>query len=389
MGTFFCLRGRAEWKVDCGLVSLSISKNVTGRRVFGVPQDNKDEDNKDTVTMKRWKVRSFAFAGIVALLGLWYGCQTTAMTSAKVYINQNDWTLARDQLLVAVAETPENSEAQMLLGIAEAKAGNLTEAAAAFDAAEADELRAEEANRWRRKFWVETFNVGLAALNDDSLDEAESSFTKATVLDPKGAMAYRNLGIVHERQERNPEAAAAYEMAVSIDPTDTSTALQLGYLHYEDEKWEKAVEWIAPRVASTQDAGYYRVLASAYDHLEMEDEALAALQAALKIEPEESELLSEIAGIFLRRDDDQTAVSYLERASALAPDDTVVGYNYAVSLIRIQDETTALNILEGLVAGDDNFADGWELLSRLYLRADRIKEGQEAYDKAEKLRAAH
>jgi Flp pilus assembly protein TadD len=274
----------------------------------------------------------------------------------------------------------------MLLGIAEATAGNLAEAAAAFDAAEADQLRAEEASRWRRKFWVETFNVGLAALNDDSLGEAESSFKQATVLDPTGAMAYRNLGIVHERQERVEEAAAAYEMAVNIDSSDASTALQLGYLHYQNEDWERTIEWIAPRAGTAQDAGYYRVLASAYDHLEMEDKALAALQAALEIEPEDSELLSDIAGIFLRRDDYQTAVGYLERASALAPDDTVVGYNYAVSLIRVEDETTALSILEGLVAGDDSFADGWELLSQLYLRADRIKEGQEAYDKSEKLR---
>ena len=64
------------------------------------------------------------------------GCQSTAMTSAKVYIQQNDWAQAREQLLLAVAATPQDTEAQMLLGVAEATAGNLAEAAAAFDAAE-------------------------------------------------------------------------------------------------------------------------------------------------------------------------------------------------------------------------------------------------------------
>ncbi len=336
--------------------------------------------------MKRWTVRKIALLSLLTVAMGWLGCQTTAMTSAKVYINQNDWTQAREQLLIAVAETPENSEAQMLLGVAEATAQNWVEASAAFGEAEKDPARAEEATRWRRKYWVETFNVGLEALNSDALDNAETAFRNATILDPAGAMAYRNLGIVHERQERLQEAATAYEMAVSIDSTDASTALQLGYLHYRNEDWQQAVEWIAPRAASTEDAGYYRVLASAYDHLEREEDALGALKQALEIEPEDSELLNDIAGIYLRRDDYKTAVTYLKKATALTPHDTLVGYNYAVSLIRIEDEPAALVVLEHLVATDDSFADGWELLSQLYLRAERVKEGQAAYDKAEKLR---
>lgn len=323
-----------------------------------------------------------ALAALVATIG----CQSTAMTSAKVYIQQNDWTLAREQLLLAVAATPEDSEAQMLLGVAEATAGNLAEAAAAFDAAEADPVRAEEAGRWRRKFWVESFNLGLAALNDGALDEAGEHFVKATILDPKGAMAYRNLGIIHERSERPDEAIAAYQTAMTLDPEDTSTGLQLGYVHYQQERWAEAIEWIAPRAEASGDAGYFRVLASAYDHLDQMDEAMGALKSAIDLEPEDAELYSDVAGIYLRRDDYAAAAKYLEQALAISPADNLVAYNYAVALIRVEDEAKALTVLEAAVANDDQFADGWELLSQLYLRADRIKEGQAAYDRAEKLR---
>ena len=314
------------------------------------------------------------------------GCQSTAMTSAKVYIQQNNWAQAREQLLLAVAATPQDTEAQMLLGVAEATAGNLAEAAAAFDAAEADSARFEEASKWRRKFWVETFNLGLGALNDGAYDEAADHFVKATVIDPQGAMAYRNLGIIHERQERPDEAIAAYETAVSLDPEDASTALQLGYVHYQQARWTQAVEWIAPLAGAAQDAGYYRVLASAYEHLDQPDDALLALKSAIELQPEDAELLGDVAGIYLRRDDYSTASGYLEKAFALSPEDNLLGYNYAISLMRIEDEPRALEVLEAVVANDDQFADGWALLSQLYLRADRIKEGQAAYDLAESLR---
>ena len=314
------------------------------------------------------------------------GCQSTAMTSAKVYIQQNNWAQAREQLLLAVAATPQDTEAQMLLGVAEATAGNLAEAAAAFDAAEADSARFEEASRWRRKFWVERFNLGLGALNGGAYDEAAEHFVKATVIDPQGAMAYRNLGIIHERQERPDEAIAAYETAVSLDPEDASTALQLGYVHYQQARWTQAVEWIAPLAGAAQDAGYYRVLASAYDQLDQPDDALLALKSAIELQPEDAELLGDVAGIYLRRDDYLTASGYLEKAFALSPEDNLLGYNYAISLMRIEDEPRALEVLEAVVANDDQFADGWALLSQLYLRADRIKEGQAAYDLAEGLR---
>ena len=324
---------------------------------------------------------------VAAVMMIIIGCQSTAMTSAKVYIQQNDWTLAREQLLLAVQTAPDDSEAQMLLGVAEATAGNLAEAAAAFDVAEADPVRAEEAGRWRRKFWVETFNLGLGFLNDGAMEEAAEQFQKATILDPTRAMAYRNLGIIHERQDRPAEAVSAYEVAVGLDPADASTALQLGYVHYQQDRWEEAIEWIAPRADEAADAGYFRVLASAYDHLDRPDDALGALKSAIELDPGDAELLSDVAGIYLRRDDYPSAATYLAQAFALAPEDNLVGYNYAVALVRIEDEPKALTVLESVVGHDDTFADGWELLSQLYLRADRVKEGQAAYDKAEELRA--
>ena len=329
-------------------------------------------------------------AGLVVItLTVTIGCQSTAMTSAKVYIQQNDWAQAREQLLLAVAATPHDTEAQMLLGVAESTAGNLSEAAAAFDVADADPdpARVAEASRWRRKFWVETFNLGLEALNDGAFVEAVDLFVKATTIDPKGAMAYRNLGIIYERQERPDEAIAAYETAIILDPEDTSTALQLGYVHYQEERWQEAIALIAPRVFGAGDAGYYRLLASAYDHLDQSDDSLEALKSAMELDPEDAELLNDVAGIYLRRDDYATAASYLEKIFLLSPEDNLVGHNYAVALIRIEDETKAMTVLEAVIANDDQFADGWELLSQLYLRADRFTEGQEAYDKAEKLRS--
>ena len=48
------------------------------------------------------------------------GCQSTALTSAKLYIQQEDWERAVEQLQAAVETTPTDAEAWMLLAVAHA-----------------------------------------------------------------------------------------------------------------------------------------------------------------------------------------------------------------------------------------------------------------------------
>jgi tetratricopeptide (TPR) repeat protein len=60
--------------------------------------------------------------------------------------------------------------------------------------------------------------VKTAAQKQANLVQAKQAFEEAIRREPKSAIAYNNLGVVHERRGEMPEAIAAYKKALSLDP---------------------------------------------------------------------------------------------------------------------------------------------------------------------------
>ena len=72
----------------------------------------------------------------VLLLGMLvlFGCQSKELTSAKVYIQQDDWEKAEEQLKLAVELYPNDAEAHRWLGEAYARNNDFVKMNEEFEA---------------------------------------------------------------------------------------------------------------------------------------------------------------------------------------------------------------------------------------------------------------
>lgn len=148
----------------------------------------------------------------------------------------------------------------------------------------------------------------------------------------------------------------------------------------------------APASAPAGDAGYYFLLARHLENSGQIDEALAALRAAMGIEPRSAELRAELAGLYARQDRAVEAMTAAEEALAIDPANReahrTLGTIYAAlseqkQKIRPGDDpaTYAAKAMASLerARGETRGDLGVEFsLGRLYLRAGQHDQAIEA-----------
>jgi tetratricopeptide (TPR) repeat protein len=86
------------------------------------------------------------------------------------------------------------------------------------------------------------FNLGLAELELDQLQNAEQRFKESLRLDPELAGAHVNLGAIHNRRGRFAEAIAACEQALRINPNSAAGHYQLGFAFLKSGQIERGRE---------------------------------------------------------------------------------------------------------------------------------------------------
>ena len=139
-------------------------------------------------------------AMLLAFMVLFVACQTKEVTSAKVYIQQDNWDKAIEQLEMAVSMYPNDAEAHYLLGEGMAQKQNWERMNEMFDKslAIAPTFEAQIKNT-RDKNWVSQFNGGVAKMNNNDVEGAVANFTTAVRIDPSRSDAYKTLGIAYTR----------------------------------------------------------------------------------------------------------------------------------------------------------------------------------------------
>ncbi len=168
-----------------------------------------------------------------------------------------------------------------------------------------------------------------AAMSRQRWAEAEKHFGQATTIDPNYAMAWSELGIALERQDKLAEAADAYRKAAVADTKYIKPLVQLAGLagrqqHWEDERREAAA---AMPLHPVEFPGAYYYFAEANFHLghyaEAEDGARGAIAVDQHREFPRAYLL--LATVLAQKGDRDAVVKELREYLKAAPDadDTV------------------------------------------------------------------
>jgi tetratricopeptide (TPR) repeat protein len=342
--------------------------------------------------MKNLKWLPWCLLSALCGFALFTGCQDTYTTSAKVYMQQNNYDKAIEQCLLAVDQIPNNAEAYYVLGQAYGQKGMYREMNAAFNKSLGISPIHEADIKYNKdKFYADLFNGGVAKIKEDKLDEAAQKFEIAIEILPKKLDGYKNLAFTYTKMGRDSMAIETYKKAIVIDSTDMELRTFMGILYYKAKKFEPCVSTMAvvmvkanPKSKQYADALYYT--AYSYDLLGKADEALGVYLKALEQSPNDLDLLFNLGRLHYMKSSYEKALEYFNKVLLTNPNDFEGNMNVGNCYLQLKKYQESLQYLEKAVEIKADNSQAWNNLAVAYINLGLKDKGKDAFDKAEALR---
>ncbi len=164
--------------------------------------------------------------------------------------------------------------------------------------------------------------LAMAYYNKKLYDDAHNAGQKAIELDPNNFNAYWILGRIYHSMDRDKEAIELFEKVIELNP-DFYTAYNDISLCYErigdTDQYDKILQAslvVYPRYLSQypDDARAHIFYATMLAKLRKIDEAREAGRKAYELSPNDAVMLYNLACLFSRLEEKETAVDYLKKA---------------------------------------------------------------------------
>lgn len=202
------------------------------------------------------------------------------------------------------------------------------------------------------------FNLGLLLLQNNQLDAAMTQFNNVVTLSPYHTEAHFYLGILHLEKNALSEAEHAFQSVLEQDSEQVDAITNLGVIALKKEQNQLAVDYFSKTLALDNDNIDARNnLAATFMHHDRFENALMHYDVLLKSEPNNIEYLynsgvaqmalghlneaiiffdqvlnlqnnhtaslNNLAAIYLKMDQRETAREYLRQALVINPEDKV------------------------------------------------------------------
>ncbi len=173
---------------------------------------------------------SFAFVG--------FQCSSAELTSAKLYMQKNEWNKAETELEKAVQKDTANVEAWYYLGIVRGEKKEYPGMMDAFkQTMKLSAAHDSDIIKVRRQFWASAYNQGSRDLQkgrDTSsyYQDALKSFKGAVLLEPDSTMGYRGLAYTYLNMGNEDSSVAPLTVLWNREK-DQTAAKMLGEIYYE------------------------------------------------------------------------------------------------------------------------------------------------------------
>ncbi len=330
------------------------------------------------------------FAGwlavLVAIAG--WGCQSSTMTAAKLYIKQEQPQKAKKQLALVLQTEPENCEAHLLMGELLGAEGRYGEMAAHLAHAESNPKFQSEVEQTRRRFWTREYNAGVAHAQGEvpNYVMARHSFHNATLIDESALDAWRNLAYVYYQIDSTDAAIATYQKIASADPEDERTFFGLGSLYLENGHLDEAIRALsqAVKINPTNLNGLTN-LAIAQAQAEDYESAEANYRKVIELNPDDFRPYFNLGNLYWQQEKYTAAQRTYEQALQLEPDDGDMLYNLAMVHLATDDMDGALPLLEQLAEQMPDNALVWMHLGTVYAHKELLEESKAAFARAAEL----
>ncbi|MCL4831935.1 MAG: tetratricopeptide repeat protein [Caldilineaceae bacterium] len=314
----------------------------------------------------------------------------------SVYVLQEDWEQAEDAYARAAAIQPDDPS--ILHGLARSLSAQGKAVESEGPWRRYTELLPDDSEAWQF--------LALALLFQGRNDEAAAVARQGLAV-AEGAELYVSLGMALDGLGEDEDALAAFREALALDPKNAGAYRGIGEISRRAGALDEAIAAYAEAARLSSVALDFVALAALYQQVGQIDAGLAAIGAALALEPDNSDALLR-AGL-LERDAGNLAAAegYFQRSTRLRPDDPLpllglvqVAYQQCrlssaaqaakqmaevgtapffrmllASIYLAQNrQAEAQTILDELRASPVNDSDAHGAAARLLLRQDRLDE---------------
>ena len=329
------------------------------------------------------------------LVSFWACNSTVEYTSAKMAIQDENWTEAEQYLLEALKVEPENAEIMVQIGYhVHARKKEWNKMNEMFNSAVSINPEGKTLGRpvkeitqnYREMYWAENYNKAVRKFNSykksqdkSTLESAIEIFNESVSIDPLKSQTYSILATCYYEMgdskkaiesgklgyEKNPEdfqtnftlgqilsligdkkeALFHIEQAVKLDPSNTDAVRQLATLYYDNGDKEKSVETFEVAIKLEDDktikANLYFNLGVLYMQLDQFEQAEDNFFFAYDLNPEDTQALIGIAQSFENAEKWRRASKFYRELIQLDPENPAHYRGMARVLMRQGDKDGA------------------------------------------------
>ncbi len=288
---------------------------------------------------------------VVALIIIFFiGCPSAPKNSARIYIEQQEYEKAKEQIFVGLKDNPDDYELYVLLAKSEIGLTRWNEASKAFqDGIAIDSTKTvnwllgdtKNVSAYRQAF----YNAALSQRTDKKYEQALMNLGYAKILDPEDVNTFILEGGLYSELGNREMANQAYAKALSIDPENPDAYFLVGKEYFDMRmydssvvKFEKAIKYFNIR--------YERDAKILFQNLPEVDKDLARKINSLWVAKKNDEL-DELIKVRLGIDAGLTAMrSRVEKFYKTSEGLARSYYWLAIAHYNLKDEALALKNLQ-------------------------------------------
>jgi len=237
------------------------------------------------------------------------------------------------------------------------------------------------------------FNLGLALYKLERYDQAKQVLVKCLALNRADTRAHNQvdgptnqiLGIIYYNYSREDrKAIEAFQRSLKSLPKDSDTHYALGLAFLRQQNSSEALKAFdqAVQCGKTQDADLYYQRGLVLAEMGREEEAAASYAAALKIKPDFTQALENLALLYYRQEKDAETLDALQRLIQIDPMNFNANYLLGLHYYRKKMYSEMVAAYTRAVAVKPDLADVHYNLGMACYFQNRYEQAVEALKKA-------
>ena len=330
------------------------------------------------------KIISFLLLGLVIL-----SCSSQEYTSAKLYIQNQDWEKAGEFLLKALVVEPTNPEIPVQIGFHVygrnqdwVKMNEMFDLALSLGAETtilSGKTTREYTENFQEMFWAEAYNKGVKIFNEyketrnnEDLKEAVESFENTKLVKSDEIQTYSILVTCYSLLEDYDKAMENASKALELKPDDFQPNLALGMLLVKQDKKSEALTYLEKAVEINPSDSYaVRQLATAYYDLDFSEKSIDTFEKAINNETNKkikADLYFNLGVLNMRIKDFEKAEDNFLAAYDLNPDDAEALVGMAQTFENAEKWSRAEKFYRELIALEPDKPDHYKGMARVLIK---------------------